>query len=100
MALNEWSVASQIKRWIKVMLNKRILLAKLGSITTWVKPHCGLPQGGGLSPTLWSLVADSLLQWLSRQGVFAQGFADDGVILLIGIFLATLCEKAENFTKH
>jgi len=35
----------------------------------------GLPQGGGLSPTLWSAVADSLLKWLSKQGVFAQGMA-------------------------
>jgi hypothetical protein len=94
-ALNEWTVASPIKRWIKVMLSKLILLAKLGSITTWVKPHCGLPQAAGLSTTLWSLVADSLLQWLSKQGVLAQGFADDGVILLIGIFLATLCEIAQ-----
>jgi len=24
----------------------------------------GLPQGGGLSPILWSAVADSLLRWL------------------------------------
>jgi len=51
-----------------------------------------LPQGGGLSPTLWSLVVDSLLKWLSKRGVFAQGFADDGVILIIGKVVYTLCE--------
>jgi len=42
--------------------------------------------------TLWSLVADSLLKWLSKQGVFAQGFADDGGLLLIGKALNILCE--------
>ena len=48
--------------------------------------------GGGLSPTLWSLVADSLLKWLSKRGVFAQGFADDGIILIIGKVVSTLCD--------
>jgi len=47
---------------------------------------CGLLQGGGLSPILWSLVADSLLTWLSKQGVFAQGYADDGCVLVCGTF--------------
>ena len=52
----------------------------------------GLPQGGGLSPTLWSMVADSLVILLNKQGGFAQGFADDGVIIIIGKVLSTLCE--------
>ena len=52
----------------------------------------GLPQGRGLSPTLWSLVADSLLKWLTKQGVFAQGFADDGVIVITGKVLNTIRE--------
>jgi len=29
-------------------------------------------------------VADSLLKWLSKQGVFAHGYADDGVVLVCG----------------
>jgi len=52
----------------------------------------GLPQGGGLSPILWSVVADSLLRWLSRQRAFAQGYADDGVILVCGKFLDIICD--------
>ena len=39
-----------------------------------------------------SVVADSLLKWLSKRGVFTQGFADDGVILIIGKVVYTLCE--------
>jgi len=37
-----------------------------------------------------SLVINS--KWLSKQGVYAQGFADDGVAVVIGYFLTTLCE--------
>ena len=58
-----------------------------------------MPQGGGLSPTLWSTVADSLLKRLSKQGVFAQGYTDDGVILIIGRILATLCEIAQRILR-
>ena len=61
--------------------------------------ECGLPQGEGLSPTLWSLVADSLLQWLSKQGILAQGFADDGVLLTVGKFLPTVCDITQRILR-
>jgi len=57
-----------------------------------VKTIRGLPQGGVISPTMWALVADSLLKWLSKQGNYTQGFADDGIVLISGAFLSTLCE--------
>jgi len=41
---------------------------------------------------LLSLVADSLLKWLTEQGIFAQGFAGDGVVLIIGKVMITMCE--------
>ena len=50
----------------------------------------GLPQGGGLLPILCSVVAESLLKWLSKQRVFAQGYANDGIILICGKFLTTV----------
>jgi len=60
--------------------------------------HC--PQGGGLSPTLWSAVADSLLKWSSKQGdVYAQRYADDGVVLIIGKIIGTLCDIAQRILK-
>jgi len=40
---------------------------------------------------VWSLVADSLLSWLTKQGVFAQGFADDGVVLIVWKIINTIC---------
>ena len=59
------------------MLAHQTILAKAEIFIIIVIASCGLQQGGGLSPILWSLVADSLLKWFSKQGVFAEGYADD-----------------------
>jgi len=39
----------------------RTVQVTVGSTTITISTQRGLPQGGGLSPLLWSLVADSLL---------------------------------------
>ena len=86
LALDECKVHRSIRNWTITMLAHRTILARTESFSISAIASCGLPQGGGLSPILWSLVADSLLKWLSKQGVFAQGFADD-VILICGRIL-------------
>jgi hypothetical protein len=52
----------------------------------------GCPQGGVLSPLLWNMVANSLLNRLGNCNCFVQGFADDVVILISGKFLSTICD--------
>jgi hypothetical protein len=47
---------------------------------------------GVLSPLLWNMVADSLLNRLGNCNCFVQGFADDVVILISGKFLSTICD--------
>ena len=91
-ALVQHNVPSMIHRWISALIGQRFVSTKVGQVLLQIITNCGLPQGGGLSPTLWSLVADSLLEWLSAQGVFGQGFADDGTILLVGRVMITICE--------
>ena len=59
----------------------------------------GCHRGCGLYPILWSVVADSLLTWLSKQGVFAQGYADDGVVLVCGKFLNTICDVMQHVLR-
>jgi len=95
LTLNEWKVHKSIRNWIITMLAHRILLTKAETFINMVIASCGLPQGGGLSPILWSLVADSLLTWLSKQGVFAQGYADDGEVLICGRILSTICDTMQ-----
>jgi len=45
------------------------------------------------------MVADSLLKRLSKRGVYAQGYADDGVVLVIGIVLSTVCDIMQRAVK-
>ena len=50
----------------------------------------GCPQGGVLSPTLWSMLVDALLRRFYDGGFYPQGYADDFVTLLSGAHLDTL----------
>ena len=56
-ALADWKVPTIIRSWIIAMLLQRTVQATVGSITITISTQRGLPQGGGLSPILWSLVA-------------------------------------------
>jgi retron-type reverse transcriptase len=47
--------------WIIQMLERRIVIARLGQEEIAIKTTKGCPQGGVLSPLLWSLVIDNLL---------------------------------------
>ena len=98
-ALEEWKIHRAVKNWIITLIQRRTVCVKNEYTYITVTTKQGLPQGGGLSPTLWSAVADSLLKWLSKQGVYAQGYADDGVILIIGKIISTLCDIAQRILK-
>jgi len=60
LAVDEWKVHRSICNWIITMLAHRTILAKAETFIIMTIASCGLPQGGGLSPILWSPVADSL----------------------------------------
>ena len=84
-ALRDHKVSFAVQQWISALLDQRKVGVQVGSIYIRVKTQCGLP-------TPWSLVADSLLKRLSTRGVFVQGFADGGTILIIGKVVSTLSE--------
>lgn len=85
------SVAS----WITRMLSSRIIWATLGGQEVRVHANRGCPQGGVLSPLLWSLVVDSLLKELSDRGIIVQGYADDVAIMVKGKFEETVSETLQ-----
>jgi retron-type reverse transcriptase len=66
--------------WIIGMLECCIVTAGLFEEQVTVETTRGYPQGGVLSPLLWSLVIDKLFNDLDRQGYEVFGFADDLVI--------------------
>jgi Reverse transcriptase (RNA-dependent DNA polymerase)/Endonuclease-reverse transcriptase len=69
--------------WIMSMLKQRKIFAEIGGKFKKFKTAKGCPQGGILSPLLWSLVIDSLIRRLERAGIYVIAYADDLVLLLI-----------------
>ena len=84
-----------IIRWISEMLSKREISANLGSSTIRVRAVKGCPQGGVLSPLLWSLIVDDLLKNLTAQGFEIIGFADDIVIIVRGKYDSTIANRMQ-----
>jgi hypothetical protein len=70
--------------WIKAMLGSRLMSSELhGEMVRFRAPR-GCPQGGVLSPLLWSLLVDDLLAILSVWDIDLQAYADDLVIIVKG----------------
>jgi len=79
-------------RWIKSLLAPRRAMATIGGQSYTVSTTRGCPQGSVLSPLLWSLLVDELLERLNRRGILCQGYADDIVITARGKYEETLCD--------
>jgi hypothetical protein len=78
------------------MLRSRSIFVDIRGATMHMNVRHGCPQWGVLSPLLWNMVADSLLNQLGNCNCFVQGFADDIVILINGKFLSTMCDLMQN----
>jgi hypothetical protein len=66
-------VHAHIVRWIRQMLEQRTVKAILRQSSEMVTVSRGCPQGGVLSPLLWSMVVNSLLAYLNKYGAYTQG---------------------------
>lgn len=82
--------------WIRAMLESRSMTTTLGSKSLTVTAMKGCPQGGVLSPLLWSIVVDELLTELSNHGLEVQGYADDLVVMIRGKCERILTDLMQN----
>ncbi|XP_017890453.1 uncharacterized protein LOC108631211 [Ceratina calcarata] len=76
-------VDATVVRWIDKMLSDRILTTEFGGITAGGLANRGCPQGGILSPMLWCLAVDSLLEKLRLNGFQVWGYADDIAVVAV-----------------
>ena len=53
-ALRDHKISFAVQQWITALLDQHKVGIQVGSTYIRVKTQCGLPQGGGLSPTLCS----------------------------------------------
>jgi hypothetical protein len=79
-------------RWIRSMLESRLVHAFLNGSSTAARVAGGCPQKGVLSPLLLNLVVDELLACINDQGFCAMGYADDIVIIVQGKYTHTVRE--------
>jgi hypothetical protein len=68
------------------MLGNRKIIGTLTGETLEGSVARGCPQAGILSPLLWSLVVDELVEGLDENGYNTLGYADDIAILVSGKF--------------
>jgi len=92
-AMTKHEVPEALVDWTQNMLTSRDLTVSLGKATVGGRPAGGCPQGGVLSPLLWSLVVDELLAKLREAGFLVFGYADDVAIIIRGSFLSILRER-------
>jgi hypothetical protein len=82
-----------IWKWFFATLESRSISATLSGENLKTAAARGCPQGGVLSPLLWSVVVDGLLWGLNSNGCYTVGYADDMAILINGKSL-TLCQRS------
>ena len=80
MALDTHKTPPLLNHFISTMLQSRFISVNIHGQTITRSIGKGCPQGGILSPLLWNLVMDSLLQLLKAHNVWCIGYADDLVI--------------------
>lgn len=98
-ALSRHNINNTIGRWVDSMLRGRQVQATLNGDTIEVAVAKGCPQGGVLSPLLWDLVVDELLNELNKKGIYTQGYADDIVIIIMGKNLYRISRQMQQALK-
>ena len=98
-ALDETDAKGQISNWIMFMVSNRFITLSLAgtSITRFIPKGC--PQGGVLSPFLWNLVLNDLLQQFNFTNTI-QAFADDLCLLTQGSDISTIWDITEAEIKR
>ena len=92
--IKEWII-----KWMIMMLKNRRVKASSKSCDKRFKPNRGCPQGGVLSPLMWSLVVDSLIKRLKKAGLHVTAYTDDLAISTMGNYASICCQKINKALK-
>jgi hypothetical protein len=92
MAARQHGLEETCCRWVRSMLQTRLVHTSLMGSSLTAKVVGGCTHGGVLSPLLWNLVFDRLLVAASDLGLSTFGYADDIVIIVQGKSAHTVTE--------
>ena len=95
-ALEKRAVHPTITSFIRTMLTTRNITVEYEAESDRRSLLKGCPQGGVLSPLLWNIVVDDLIELVNNSGIFCQGYADDVVVMVSGKQIETLSEVLNN----
>ncbi len=84
-AMKRFKIPPDIIEWYDQLVRNRIIFSELHGSKIWRVPGMGTPQGGVLSPLIWNLVMQSILDDFESGPVKITGFADDQCITAGGI---------------
>ncbi len=77
-------VPENIIRWYCNLLKDRHVKATVQGKEVLIKPSRGSPQGGVLSPLVWNIIIDEILQVFKEGPVKVIGYADDILLYITG----------------
>lgn len=86
-------------KWVNKILSQRQIIANIGNTSRKINTIKGCPQGGVLSPLLWSILVDELLVKLNGNGFTTVGYADDITVIVEGTHDNTIGEQMQNALK-
>jgi hypothetical protein len=96
MPARECGLEETFCRWVRLVLESRLIHTSLMRSSLPAKVVGGCPQVGVFSPLLWNLVIDMLEAATNDLGFSSFGYADDIVIIVQGKFAYTVSELMED----
>ena len=98
-ALDKTAARGKISNWITSMVSSRYVTLQLCGEQITRKIPKGCPQGGVLSPFLWNLVVNDLLQqFKGYKNMLA--YADDLLLLQLGLDINTIKQTTGRHIKN
>ena len=93
--LQKKGVPCTMLEWFNSYLRGRTVTVSLKGVSGTRMLTRGTPQGGVLSPLLWNVAFDGLLQLFKIGPVRAIGFADDLLLIIRGIDLGSMKDQLQ-----
>lgn len=94
-ALSNKSTPTKLCQWVRASLETRVIISTLGEASIEAMAGGGCPQGGVLSPLLWSILIDGLINRMTNEGFYCLGYADDIAVVVKGRFASVVSERTQ-----
>ena len=94
-ALEERNLPIAFIRFVEFMLKNLTVTADHKGVERTIKLTRGCPQGGVLSPTLFTVIMDTLLKRFNDSPVYIQAYADDIVCIAHGFDVGTVKDLSQ-----